>query len=214
LDTLKKITFKETIRTEDELRLMMGFPSELVKNKTISIIDSHCRDFISKSPFLVLSTSDKEGHCDVSPRGDLPGFVQVLNENQIVIPERPGNKRMDSMRNILSNPRVGLIFFIPGLGETLRINGQATLIKDSKILESMAVKGKSPLVGIVVDVEECFIHCAKAFIRSGLWNPSSWQEKELLPSVATIISDHVNLPNTTAQTVEEGLKESYKERLY
>lgn len=214
MDTLKKITFKEPIRTEDELRSMMGFPSELVKNKTIPMIDEHCRDFISKSPFLVLSTSDKEGYCDVSPRGDLPGFVQVLNENQIVIPERPGNKRMDSMRNILSNPRVGLIFFIPGLGETLRINGQAALIKDSKILESMAVKGKSPLVGIAVDVEECFIHCAKAFIRSGLWNPSSWQEKELLPSVATIISDHVNLPNTTAQTVEEGLKESYKERLY
>lgn len=214
MDTLKKITFKEPIRTKDELRSMMGFPSELVKNKTIPMIDEHCRDFISKSPFLVLSTSDKEGYCDVSPRGDLPGFVQVLNENQIVIPERPGNKRMDSMRNILSNPRVGLIFFIPGLGETLRINGQAALIKDSKILESMAVKGKSPLVGIAVDVEECFIHCAKAFIRSGLWNPSSWQEKELLPSVATIISDHVNLPNTTAQTVEEGLKESYKERLY
>lgn len=211
---MEKITYKETICTEDELRSMMGFPSELVKNKTISTIDYHCRDFISKSPFLVLSTSDKEGYCDVSPRGDLPGFVQVLNENQLVIPERPGNKRMDSMRNILSNPRVGLIFFIPGLGETLRVNGQATLIKDPEILESMAVKGKAPLVGIAVEVEECFIHCAKSFIRSGLWDPSSWQEKGLLPSVASIISDHVNLPNTTAKTVEEGLKESYKERLY
>lgn len=214
MDTLGKITFKETIRTEDELRSMMGFPSELVKNKTISIIDDHCNDFISKSPFLVLSTSDRDGYCDVSPRGDSPGFVHVLNKNQLVIPERPGNKRMDSMHNILSNPRVGLIFFIPGLGETLRVNGQATLIKDPEILESMAVKGKSPLVGIAVDVEECFIHCAKAFIRSGLWDPSSWQEKGLLPSVATIISDHVNLPNTTAKTVEKGLKESYKERLY
>lgn len=211
---MKKTIYKETVCTEDELRSMLGFPSELVKNKTISIIDDHCRDFISKSPFLVLSTSDKEGYCDVSPRGDLPGFVQVLNENQLVIPERPGNKRMDSMLNILSNPRVGLIFFIPGLGETLRVNGQATLIKDSEILGSMAVNGKSPLVGIAVDVEECFIHCAKAFIRSGLWNPSSWQEKELLPSVPKIISDHVSLPNTTAKTVEEGLKESYKERLY
>ena len=211
---MKKITYKETICSEDELRSMMGFPSELVKNKTISIIDDHCRDFISKSPFLVLSTSDKEGYCDVSPRGDLPGFVHILNENHLVIPERPGNKRMDSMRNILSNPRVGLIFFIPGLGETLRVNGQATLIKDPEILETMAVKGKAPLVGIAVEVEECFIHCAKAFIRSGLWDPSSWREKELLPSVATIISDHVNLPNTTAKTIEEGLKESYKERLY
>lgn len=211
---MKKITYKETICSEDELQTMLGFPSELVKNKTISIIDDHCRHYISQSPFLVLSTSDKEGYCDVSPRGDFPGFVHVLNENQLVIPERPGNKRMDSMRNILSNPRVGLIFFIPGLGETLRVNGKATLIKDPEILESMAVKGKSPLVGIAVDVEECFIHCAKAFIRSGLWDPSSWQEKALLPSVATIISDHVNLPNTTAKTVEEGLKESYKERLY
>lgn len=211
---MKKTNYKDRIRTEDELRSMMGFPSELVKNKTISIIDDHCRNFISKSPFLVLSTSDKAGYCDVSPRGDLPGFVHMLNEHQLVIPERPGNKRMDSMRNILSNPRVGLIFFIPGLGETLRVNGQATLIKDPEILECMSVKGKSPLVGIAVDVEECFIHCAKAFIRSGLWDPSSWPERGLLPSVATIISEHVSLPNTTAKTVAEGLKESYKERLY
>jgi PPOX class probable FMN-dependent enzyme len=211
---LKKITYQETIKSVNELQSMLGYPSEMVKNKSISYIDHHCKDFIAKSPFLVLSTSDNEGYCDVSPRGDLPGFVHVLNDTQLVIPERPGNKRMDSMRNILSNPRVGLIFVIPGLGETLRVNGQAKLIKDTQILESMAVKGKTPLVGIAVDVDECFIHCAKAFIRSGLWDPSTWQEKGLLPSVATIISDHVNLPNTTAKAVEERLKESYRDRLY
>jgi uncharacterized protein len=211
---LKKISYQETIKSVNELQSMLGYPSEMVKNKSISYIDHHCKDFIAKSPFLVLSTSDNEGYCDVSPRGDLPGFVHVLNDTQLVIPERPGNKRMDSMRNILSNSRVGLIFFIPGLGETLRVNGQAKLIKDSEILESMAVKGKTPLVGIAVDVDECFIHCAKAFIRSGLWDPSTWQDEGLLPSVATIISDHVNLPNTTAREVEQRLKESYKVRLY
>ncbi|MFJ8530480.1 pyridoxamine 5'-phosphate oxidase family protein [Bacillus sp. NPDC094106] len=201
------------ISTEDELRLILGYPSERAVKKVIPSLDHHCRDFLSKSPFLIMSTSDKFGHCDASPRGDAPGFVYVLNENQIVIPERPGNRRVDSILNILSNPRVGLIFFIPGLGESLRINGRAAITKDLEILAEMQVNGRSPLLGIVVEVEECFIHCAKAFIRSELWNPDSWMEKEELPSAAKMLTDHAKI-NSTEEEVARSLEESYTKRLY
>lgn len=206
--------FKYIIETEDELRALIGLPSELVKNKVITYLDHHCSSFISKSPFLVISTSDHFGYCDVSPRGDSPGFVYVLNEKFLIIPERPGNKRFDSMRNILSNPKVGLLFFIPGLGETLRVNGSACLVKDDELLEKMTVKGRKPLVGIGVEVEECYIHCAKAFKRSGLWDPSSWADHDTLPSAAQIIFEHAKLPNSSVKTIEERLQESYTKRLY
>ncbi len=134
-------TFPNTIKTVEELREITGNPSELVNNKVISYMDEHCRGFIAKSPFLTLSTADESGFCDVSPRGDKAGFVYVLNDKQLIIPERPGNKRMDSMRNILSNPNIGLLFLIPGLGETLRINGKASVIHDEELLEKMAVNG-------------------------------------------------------------------------
>jgi len=165
--------FREIVKTEEELRSITGYPSELVKRKAISYIDHHCRDFISRSPFVIISTSDSSGSCDASPRGDMPGFVLVLDEKRLVIPERPGNRRIDSMRNILSNPQIGLLFLIPGLGETLRINGKAFLVKDGDLLEQMTVQGKKPLIGIVVEVEECFIHCAKAFKRSRFWETES-----------------------------------------
>ncbi|AST91212.1 MULTISPECIES: pyridoxamine 5'-phosphate oxidase family protein [Sutcliffiella] len=210
----ERYQFQKTIETEEELRSILGYPSELVKNKVITYLDHHCKEFISKSPFVVMSTADKSGSCDVSPRGDQPGFVQVLSEQQLIIPERPGNKRMDSMRNILSNPNVGLIFLIPGLGETLRVNGKAKLVMDDELLDAMAVKGKKPLIGIGVEVEECFIHCAKAFKRSGLWEPSTWTEKKLLPSPSKILFEHAKLPNTSVESIEERLVESYSKRLY
>ncbi|MHC0039498.1 pyridoxamine 5'-phosphate oxidase family protein [Pseudoneobacillus sp. C159] len=211
---MTKIPFHNLIESEEELRSIIGFPSELVKRKAINYLDHNCKDFIAKSPFLVISTSDKSGFCDVSPRGDQPGFVYVLNEKYLVIPERPGNKRMDTMLNILSNPQVGLQFMIPGLGETLRVNGKARLVRDPELLEKMSAKGKTPLIGIGIEVEECFMHCAKAFIRSGLWEPSTWPNRETLPYAAKIIYEHANLPDSSPQTVENGLKESYAERLY
>jgi uncharacterized protein len=206
--------FHSLIETEEELRALIGTPSEIVKRKTINHLDHNCKNFISKSPFLMIATADKSGSCDVSPRGDLPGFVLVLNENYLVIPERPGNKRTDTMLNILSNPQIGLQFLIPGLGETLRVNGKAFLVKDPEILEQLVAKGKTPLIGIGVEVEECFMHCAKAFIRSGLWEPSTWPERETLPSAAKILYEHANLPDSSPETVESGLKESYAKRLY
>ncbi|WP_373558536.1 pyridoxamine 5'-phosphate oxidase family protein [Bacillus sp. FJAT-45350] len=205
--------FSDVVETEEELSLMIGLPSELAKRKVITFLDKHCVDYISKSPFLVLSTSDQYG-CDVSPRGDMPGFVQVLDKQHLVIPERPGNKRLDSLRNILANPKVGLLFFIPGLGETLRVNGKATIVKDEKLLEKMEVNGHRPLIGIGVEVEECFLHCAKAFIRSGLWEPSSWAETEKLPSPAKILSEHSKLPGVAVNTIHKNLQDSYNNRLY
>ncbi|MDQ0112419.1 pyridoxamine 5'-phosphate oxidase family protein [Paenibacillus harenae] len=206
--------FKDILTSENEIRDLLGYPSEVVKRKTIHNIDVHCRNFISMSPILFISTSDKEGFCDVSPRGDAPGSVLVLDEKHLVIPERPGNRRMDSLLNILSNPRVGIIFIIPGLEETLRINGQAYIIKDENILDQMKVKDKKPLLGIGIEVEECFIHCAKAFKRSGVWDSKTWMEGDALPSIPTILSDHVNSTEFTEEVIRRGLQESYEKRLY
>ncbi len=206
--------FEEVITEASQLRELLGEPSRLVQNKSISSLDEHCRDFIARAPFLILSTADAEGNCDASPRGDAPGFVHVLDDRHLVIPERPGNKRMDSLRNILANPHVGLIFMIPTLEETLRINGRACVIRDAKVLEKMAVNGKVPTIGIGVQVEECYVHCAKAFMRSGLWNPEKWPARESIPKMAQVLADHVMLPGVTAKEVAIGLEDSYKNRLY
>lgn len=203
--------FNQTIETEEELRSIIGFPSQLIRNKVITYLDEHCVNFISKSPFLVISTADDAGYCDSSPKGDNPGFVLVLDEKHLIIPERPGNKKIDSMRNILSNPRIGLLFIIPGMEETLRVNGKAAIVKDEELLEKMKFKGKKPLLGIGVEVEECFIHCAKAFKRSNLWQASFWPDKKTLPSASEILSDHSKIPN---QDVMDILEDSYTKRLY
>lgn len=206
--------FKEMITTDQELRSLLGTPSKNVSNKTIDYLDHHCQDYISKSPIVFLSTADSNGHCDTSPRGDAPGFVHIVDQHHFVIPERPGNKRMDSLRNIVANPHIGLIFVIPGLEETLRVNGKACIIKDSEILNKMEVNGKIPLLGIGVQVEECYIHCAKAFKRSKLWQSETWLPNNQLPNPANILADHINLPDVTSAKVQISLDESYSKRLY
>ncbi|MCM3163320.1 pyridoxamine 5'-phosphate oxidase family protein [Metabacillus litoralis] len=210
-------TYKNIISTKEEFeefRTFIGTPSQRAVNKVISFIDEHCVDFISKSPFLSLATSNAEGECDVTPRGDAPGFVMVLDEQHLFIPERPGNKRMDSVHNIISNPNIGLLFLIPGLGETLRINGKAYICRDPELLEKSAVNGKSPLFGLLIEVKECYVHCAKAFIRSQLWDAESWLAKEALPSAPQMLVAHAKLPNATSDQVAKDLKESYTQRLY
>lgn len=208
------VIFNDVVTTENELQRLMGIPSELASNKVIHFLDQHCRDFIDFSPFLILSTSNEKGRCDASPRGDAPGFVQVINEKMLIIPERKGNRRVDSLMNILSNPNVGLLFFIPGLGETLRVNGKAKIIKDKEFLQPLAVNGQEPLVGIIVEVEECFIHCAKAFRRSGMWNSASWIEGELLPSPARMLAAHARIDGMDEDAVTARLSESYAKGLY
>jgi PPOX class probable FMN-dependent enzyme len=207
-------SFGEKIQSEEELRALFGSPSQLVRRKTIDHLDSHCRGFIAKSPMLFVATSDREGNCDVSPRGDQAGFVLILDEKRLVIPERPGNRRFDSLLNILANPRIGLIFIIPGLEETLRINGRACIFRDEEILKRLRVQDKPPWAGIGVEVEECFIHCAKSFKRSRLWDVTSWLDREELPKPAEILAAHVDEIGVTPETVSEALKESYTKRLY
>ena len=206
--------WKELVETEDQLRSIMGKPGELVRKKVISYLDEHCKDFLSHSPFLVIATTDELGNCDVSPRGDRPGFVLVLDDKHIVIPERPGNRRIDTLMNILANPKAGLLFLIPGLGETLRVNGKASLVKDDVLLKRMAVNGKKPLIGIGIEVEECFIHCAKAMKRSGLWEQNTWSEKDSLPNAARILLDHTKITDITEKELNQALQEDYEKELY
>ncbi|GAE28536.1 phosphohydrolase [Halalkalibacter wakoensis JCM 9140] len=184
---------RNAITTEEELRDIIGAPHDLVMKKTISIIDDHCKKFIEMSPLFFLSTSNADGTCDVSPRGDMPSSITILNKHQLVIPDRPGNRRLDSIKNILSNPHVGLVFLIPGLEDVLRINGRATIINDEKILANMSLKGKPPLLGIGVEVEECFIHCPRALKESNIWNKDTWKNKEELPTLMEIFHAHLKI---------------------
>lgn len=206
--------FKQQITTERELRDLLGFPSDLVVNKAIQELDEHCRHFIAKSPFICISTANASGACDASPRGDEAGFVHIIDNHHLVIPERPGNRRLDSILNILENPSIGIIFMIPGLEETLRVNGKACVIQDEQLLEQMKAKGKQPKLGIGVQVEECYIHCAKAFKRSALWNPATWVSAEERPHIPSILASHANMKGITSKEVERSLQDTYENRLY
>jgi uncharacterized protein len=204
----------QLLMSEEEIRAIVGYPAELTLNKVISSLDDHCKTFIANSPFLTMATSGEGGMCDVSPRGDRSGFVLILDDSHIVIPERPGNRRLDSILNILANPHIGLLFMIPGKEETLRINGQAYVTKDPDLLRRMTANNTTPLLGIGVKVQECFIHCAKAFIRSQLWHTDSWSRDDRLASPAKILADHASLHGFSQKEVEELLIESYTKRLY
>jgi PPOX class probable FMN-dependent enzyme len=207
-------TFRQVITGEDQLREILGHPIEMAVKKQISTLDQHCRDFIARSPFLLIGTANGAGVCDVSPKGDPPGFVQVLDDNTLVIPDRPGNRRADTLVNILENPQVGLLFMIPGIEDTLRVNGRAHIVQDEELLERTAVQGRKPLLTIVVDVEEAFLHCAKAFKRSRLWAAESQAPRGELASLAKMVMDHTGYDACTLHELEEKVEESYKTELY
>lgn len=177
----------------EELRELVGTPHEAVVLKSISMIDEQARSYIAQSPMVFVSSSNENGQCDVSPRGDEPGFVHVVGESQLIIPDRPGNKRTDTLSNILRNPHAGLLFVIPGMEEVLRVNGKAHIIRDHPVLEGMALRGKAPTIGIVVEVEECFIHCPRALKSSGIWDADSWPAKDSLPSSKEIFHAHLRI---------------------
>ncbi len=206
--------FTDLVTSEAALRALLGEPSETVIKKQLPALDQHCRAFITLSPFLLLSTARANGDCDVSPRGDAPGFVLVLDEQTLVIPDRPGNRRIDSLRNIIENGAVGLLFMIPGVEETLRVNGRACIVQDADILARMEAHGRVPKLAIAVDVEEAFLHCAKALKRSHLWDTATWPERRALPSLAQMLYDQVPMPGVTVEEVEASLEESYAKRLY
>jgi uncharacterized protein len=206
--------FQNTISSLEELLAIHDEVSLVARNKQISSLDRHCREFIAASPMLILSTSSAAGLCDVTPRGDAPGFVRVLSDSMLAIPERKGNNRLDSARNILENPRVGLIFLIPGVLETLRVNGRASLVQDSGLLESFTTNGKAPKFAVVVEVEEVFLQCGKAFKRSGLWQPETWTAAKTLTSRAKMLADHASSAGINEQDMQEILETAYRERLY
>lgn len=186
------------IGSEGELRAKFGEVHPLATAKSRPALDQYSRQFIAMSPFLVISTADAEGKADLSPRGDPPGFVHVVDDHTILIPDRPGNNRLDTMSNITANPNVGCLFFIPGFEDTLRLNGKARITDDESLLKHCTVNGKPPKVGILVTVEEVFMHCAKALKRSKLWGPDYRQDRAQMPSIARII---------LAQTCETGVDE-------
>jgi uncharacterized protein len=206
--------FGKLVQGEDELREVVPAPGSESPpmRKQIDHLDEHCRDFIARSPFFLLATAGAGGDCDASPRGGPPGFVRVLDERRLLVPEYPGNRRADSHRNILENPRAAMLFAIPGLRETLRVAGRACITRDEGLLGELSVNGRPPKLGIGLEVEEAFIHCAKALIRSGLWNPDRWPQE--LPSASAILRDHIDARGVTTADVAARLEESYSRTLY
>lgn len=211
--TPASVIFRESVSTAEGLRSLLGEPGQAALRKQIATLDDHCRNFIARSPILFLGTANDAGQCDVSPKGDAPGFVRVVSDTQLAIPDRPGNRRADSLLNILANPQVGLLFVIPGMRETLRINGAATLYTDTDLLDSLAVAGKRPQVAIVVETREIYLHCGRALVRSSLWDTATWLPLETLPSAAQIFVDHIAMPDLTCEVAERVLDEDYR-KLY
>ena len=189
-----------TITTEAELRGLLGEPMQRVLDKDRATFHPEHRTWIAASPFCLVATSDASGRCDVSPKGDPAGFALVVDDTTLAIPERPGNKRADGFSNILQNPYVGLIFFVPGRGDTLRVNGRARLLADAPYADRMTVKGHRPVVILEVDVEQIFFHCSKAFLRSSLWQPGTW-DPDAVPSRA-VIAKNLERPDDTMEELE------------
>jgi uncharacterized protein len=178
------------ITDEAALRALHHAPMSRATDKVLRALDAHCRRIVELSPFCVIATQGPRG-ADVSPRGDPPGFVRVLDDRTLLLPDRVGNNRLDGMTNLLANPRIGMLFFVPGMNETLRINGTARISDDARLLAPCAVNGRPPKIGLVVAVEEAFLHCAKALVRSALWDGSRHVDRASLPSYAEMLLDHV-----------------------
>ena len=205
------------LKDERALRDLFEPTHEIAKLKSLSQLDKHAREFIHRSPFLCLGTQSALGKADVSPRGDSAGFVKVLDEQRLAIPDRPGNNRLDSLANIISNSNVGLLFIVPGFEETLRVNGQAVLSTEPELLASMKVNDRIPKLAIVVKVQEVFLHCAKAFRRSHLWDPSHHQDRKAMPSLLKMILDQTTgAPESEAEMrkIDDNLETDYKNSMY
>ncbi|BBZ26612.1 phosphohydrolase [Mycolicibacterium madagascariense] len=173
------------VTTVEDLRLIVGHPLPAVANKVKDRLSQAQQDWLAHSPLGFVATTDAQGRVDVSPKGDPPGFVHVLDDTTIAIPERPGNRRVDGFVNVLQRPRVGTVFLIPGRGDTLRINGTARIMADAPYFDAMVVDGKRPILALEIDVDEVFFHCPKAFLRSDAWQPQTW-DPEAVPSVARL----------------------------
>ena len=205
--------FRDVVTREEELRAVAGHPPQRAVDKVVRVIDDHSRSFIAHAPFVFVASAGPEGMLDISPKGDPAGFVKVLDDRTIAIPDRLGNRRFDTFRNILRNPNVGLIFLIPGITYTLRISGTAIIVRDLELRESMAVKGKLPDHVLVVEVEHVLSHCPKCMIRSGLWVPHAWPDTSDLPTFAETLIAHAKLAESVEE-VQAIVDTGNRERLY
>ncbi len=212
-DGKKFAGFEEFVTSADDISAVMGKPSQKVVRKVADHVDDLARGFIAKSPFLVLGSLGAEGHFEMSPKGDPAGFVKVLDDKHLAIPDRPGNRRVDTFRNVLESPKVGLIFLIPGKPETLRISGEARIVRDQALRESMAVAGRLPDFAMVVFVERVFMHCPKCMLRSKLWQPEAWPDQAGTPSLAEVMVKYAKLDITTGE-MQTLIDQSQRERLY
>ena len=206
-------TTAQTVSDTAKLVQIIGQPKPEIATKEMPALDAHCRHFISLCPFLCISTADAAGNQDVSPRGDPPGFVRVLDDRTILIPDRKGNRRVDTMRNILENPNVGLLLMLPGVEEVVRINGKATLTDDPALLAGSAVNGSTPALGIIVKIDNVFFHCAKAVIRSKLWDPETPIQRTEFPTFGEIVRDQ-RAPDGDPAEIDARLQSDYRTSLY
>jgi len=201
------------ITTPEELRSVYKPALERSVQKEMSSLDKHAKAFLARSPFVLIGSCAEGGRADVSPKGDQPGFVRALDNRTVAIPDRPGNNRLDTYENVLTNPQVGLIFLVPGMNETLRINGRAEIRIDDELKAMFEYQGKLPISVMVVAVEEVYLHCAKAFMRSGLWDASTFIERSSFPSFGAMLKDQISLEETPAE-IDRGLEERYRITLY
>jgi uncharacterized protein len=204
--------FRDAITSEEQLRSVLGQPTERATAKVMRVIDDHARRFIAHAPFVFVASAGADGMLDISPKGDPAGFVKVLDERTIAIPDRPGNRRIDTFRNVLKNPNVGLIFVIPGVTYTLRMSGEAIIVRDAELRADMAVNGKLPEHVLVIEISHVLSHCPKCMIRSGLWQPEAWPDTSNLPSFAEVLVAHAKLG--TVEETQAVIDTGNRERLY
>lgn len=191
------------VTTCEELRAVYKPAAERSLRKEMRKLDKHSRNFIERSPFVLIGSQDGRGNGDVTPKGDKPGFVSILDDTTIAIPDRPGNNRLDTLENIIKNPSIGLLFLIPGMNETLRVNGEARVTVDPEFRSRFTVEGRPPLSVVVVEVASVYMHCAKAFLRSKLWEPASWPRRDEMPTLGEILSDQLATETDGADTDRE-----------
>ena len=193
------VRFEEVISTRERLREIVESPTHRVAGKTIDHIDDICQRFIAASPFVVVATRGADGRLDISPKGDPAGFVAVLDKRTLAIPDRLGNNRLDTFENILSNAEVGLFFIIPGNGDTLRVSGKGQIVRDRALQQRLAMNGKAPNLVLIVTVDEAFTHCPKCMVRSKMWQPSGWPDRQNVPTLAEALVAHAELSESVSE---------------
>jgi PPOX class probable FMN-dependent enzyme len=206
--------FETVVTSAAGLREHYREPSSTSVQKEITHLDGHCRDFIAHATFAVISTAGADGRCDVSPKGGPAGFVVVLDDHRLAIPDLIGNNRLDTLQNLVENPNVAVLFLIPGLDETLRVNGRGFVVLDDDVLDACVTHDRRPKAAIGIDVEVAYLHCAKALRRGDVWQPERWPDRSDMATAACILRDHIDADDLTVELVAASLEDSYTKRLW